>query len=206
MVRRREFVTLMGGAATWSLAARAQELSRVRRVGVLFGTSESETELAPVSAFREAMGKLGWIEGRNLRIDLRFGEGDPARLRAYAGELVRLAPDVIFAGGNIAVRALQQETEVIPIVFVGAGAVAEGNTTVRNLTHPEGNLTGFANKDEAIEGKWVQLIKEMVPRLARVNFVYYDGINPSVVRGEIASVEAAAQTLGVGGRLFQPEI
>jgi len=143
------------------------------------------------------MGKLGWIEGRNLRIDLRFGEGDPARLRAYAQELVRLAPDVIFAGGNIAARALQRETETIPIVFVGAGAVIEGNTTVRNLTHPEGNLTGFANKDELIEGKWLQLLKEVAPQLARVNFVYYDGISPPVARREIRAVERAARTLGV---------
>jgi putative ABC transport system substrate-binding protein len=195
-MQRRDFITFLGGAvAAWPLAARAQQAGRVRRIGMLFATPDMGGEFAAV--VREALARLGWIEGRNVRIELRLGDSDPERLRVYADELVRLAPDVIFASGNVAARALQMRTQTIPIVFVGAGAVVQGNTTVKNITRPESNLTGFANKDEGIEGKWMQLLKEVAPRLARVNFIYADSIVPEVARREIASVEAAARPAGV---------
>jgi putative tryptophan/tyrosine transport system substrate-binding protein len=194
-MKRRQFITLLGGAAAWPIAAHAQRADRIKHVGVLFGSSENQAETA--AALREGLAKLGWIEGRNLQIELRVAEADFARLRVYAEELVRFTPDVIFASGNIAARALQQETQIIPIVFVGAGGVVEGNTTVRNITHPEGNLTGFANKDDLIEGKWLELLKEIAPRVARVDFIYFDTINPTVLRREIGTVETAARTLGV---------
>jgi putative ABC transport system substrate-binding protein len=196
MIGRREFLTLVGGAAAaWPVAARAQQGERIRRIGVLFAAPDRAAEFAAV--LREALARLGWVEGRNLRIDLRPGDSDPERLRVYADELVGLIPAVIFTSGNTAARAVQMRTQTIPIVFVGAGAVAKGNTTVGNITHPESNLTGFANKDEGIEGKWMQLLKEVAPRLARVNFIYADTIVPDVVRREIASVEAAARPAGV---------
>jgi len=195
MIGRREFITLLGGAAAaWPLAAWAQQTERVRRIGMLFATPGTAGAFAAVVG--EALARLGWIEGRNVHIELR-GDSDPERLRIYADELVRLAPDVIFTSGNVAARAVQMRTQTIPIVFVGAGALAEGNTAVGNIEHPEKNLTGFANKDEGIEGKWMQLLKEMAPRLARVNFIYADWIPQAVVRREIASVEAAARPAGV---------
>jgi putative ABC transport system substrate-binding protein len=195
MIGRRDFITLLGGAAAWPVAARAQQAEPIKRVGVLFGSSESQAENG--AALREGLARLGWVEGRNLLIELRVGEADSARLRVYAEELVRFTPDVIFASGNVAARALQQQTQIIPIVFVGAGGVVEGNTTVRNITHPEGNLTGFANKDEAIEGKWLELLKEVAPRVARVDFIYFDAMNPTVFRREIGTIETAARALGV---------
>jgi putative tryptophan/tyrosine transport system substrate-binding protein len=194
-MNRRDLMMLIGGAVAWPVAARAQQGERVRRVGVLFGSSEIQSETA--AALKEGLAKLGWLEGRNLQIELRVGEADFIRLRAYADELVRLAPDVLFASGNIAARALQQQTQTIPIVFVGAGAVVEGNTTVRNIIRPEANITGFANKDESIEGKWLELLKEVAPRIARVDFVYFDTINANVLRREIGTIETAARALGV---------
>jgi hypothetical protein len=201
-MNRRKFITLLGGAAAaWPLAARARQADRVRRIGMLFAAPDT------VGAFdavvREALARLGWIEGRNVRIELRH-DSDPERLRIYADELVRLAPDVIFTSGNVAARAVQMRTQTIPIVFVGAGALAEGNTAVRNIAHPEKNLTGFANKDEGIEGKWMQLLKEMAPRLTRVNFIYADwaGFGPTW-RGTWGPFGFLALPV-VAGRLQQP--
>jgi putative tryptophan/tyrosine transport system substrate-binding protein len=195
-MRRREFITLLGGMAAWPIAARAQTAKQFKRVGALFGSSDNDRELAPVAAFRDGLAKLGWIEGRNLQIDARFAEGDAGRLSAYAHELVQVAPDVIFAGGNIAARAVQQQTQTIPIVFVGAGAVV-GSLTVRNITHPEGNTTGFANKDVSIEGKWLELHKQVAPLTARVAFIFADSQNPSVSERERETIETAARVLGV---------
>jgi putative ABC transport system substrate-binding protein len=196
-MKRRAFIKLVAGsAATWPLAANAQQSEPARRVAALFGSSEDDRETAPVAAFREALAKLGWIEGRNLRMDVRFGEGDATRLRAYAQELLRSAPDVIFAGGNMATRAVQEQTQTIPIVFVGAGAVVE-SPTVRNIIRPEGNTTGFANKDGSIEGKWLELLKKVAPSLARAAFIYADGINQANIERELGTIETAARVLSV---------
>jgi putative ABC transport system substrate-binding protein len=163
---------------------------------VLFAASESDTEVAPAAVFREALARLGWVEGRNLRIDLRFGGGDPERVSALAGELILVSPDAIFAGGVIAARALQQQTKTIPIVFVGAGAVTS-NSPVRNIVHPEGNFTGFANKDEGVEGKWLQLLKEAAPSVGRIAFIFSDTQTPANVARERETVLAAARSLNV---------
>jgi len=143
-VKRPEFTTLLGGAAAWLLAARAQQGERVRRIGWLIGRAESDPESqAGRAAFQEALVKLGWIEGRNLRIDVRFAADDPNHIRAYAMELVELAPDVIVTGAAVVTRAVQQQTRTIPIVFIGGGDPAAIGL-VRNIAQPEGNAPASA--------------------------------------------------------------
>jgi putative ABC transport system substrate-binding protein len=185
-MKRREFITLLGGAATWPLAARAQQ----RRIGVLLGADEQ----ANLSALLDGLAKVGWIEGRNLRTDFRFGEGDLDRIRAYAAELVRLAPDVIFAIGGAPTSALQQQTQTISIVFTGPDPVGAG--LVRNIAKPEGNITGFSVFEPSIVGKWLELLKEAAPRLARVAIIF----NPELVLSAsryLSPIEVAASALGV---------
>jgi putative ABC transport system substrate-binding protein len=166
-LRRREFIAALGGAVTaWPLAARAQQGERVRRVGFLgFGENSFSSDMLKV--VRDELQKLGWTEGRNLRLDVRFGDGDVARTRAYAAELVKLAPDVIVTLSRIPTRAAQQETKTIPIVFVGTGDPV-GDGVVKNAAHPEGNITGFANSFGALGSKRVELLKEAVPKITRV--------------------------------------
>jgi ABC-type uncharacterized transport system substrate-binding protein len=155
-MRRREFIAGLG-AISWPLAARAQG-ERTRRIGVLVGLAENERDdQANLSALREGLAKLGWIEGRNVRIDVRFGAGEPDRIRAYAAELLALAPDVMFAYGGTAASALQQRTQTIPIVFRGPDPVGAG--LARNITRPEGNITGFSVFEPSIVGKWLELLK-----------------------------------------------
>jgi len=153
-LQRREFMTLVGGAGMWPLAAGAQQAEQMRRIGVLIANAESDPEgQARVAALRQDLQRLGWTEGRNIRIDYRWGAGDPDRARVYAAELVALAPDVIVANGTLASTALQRATRSIPIVFVvvidpvGAGLV-------QSLAHPGGNITGFAssNRKSAANG------------------------------------------------------
>ncbi len=196
-MRRRQFISLLGGAAAaWPLAARAQQGERVRRVGWLDAGNESD----PVSqtnraALGEALTKLGWIDGRNLKVDLRFGAGDANRMRASAAELVALAPDVIVTSGAAATLALQQATQTIPLVFTGGGdAVING--LVQNIARPEGNTTGFSSSESTVGGKWLELLKEAAPGLARVAIVF----NPELARASpsyLASIEPAARTLAV---------
>jgi putative ABC transport system substrate-binding protein len=196
IMRRREFITLLGGAvAAWPLAARAQQDGRVRRVGWLIGSAENDQQSpAGSSALREALAKLGWIEGRNLRIDLRFGAGDPATVRAYAAELISLTPDVIFANSGTATSALQQRTQTTPIVFTGPDPVEAG--LVRNIARPEGNITGFSAFEPSIAGKWLELLKEAAPRLARVAVIFNPELTLTVQR-YISPIEVAASALGV---------
>src|SRR5262245_50819702 len=195
-MNRRAFITLLSGAAAaWPIASQAQQDGRVRRVGVLFGGSESAPELpAFMSALREELARLGWNEGRNLRIDLRFGAADPARYRNSASELLSLAAEVIIASGFASMRAAQQQTRAVPIVFMGAGDAVEGGL-VANLARPEGNMTGFPNFYATIAGKWVELLKEAAPRVTRMAVVY----NPQVANTNnyLASIEAAATAQGV---------
>jgi putative ABC transport system substrate-binding protein len=167
-VRRREFISLLSGAAAWPIAARAQQDERVRRIAVLFGNSESDPEgQSRAAAFRQDLQKLGWTEHRNLRIDYRWGAGEYERARAYAAELVALAPDVIVANGTPASIAVQRATGSIPVVFVvvvdpvGAGLI-------QSLARPGGNITGFATFEPEIGGKWLELLKEISPGLRRV--------------------------------------
>jgi putative ABC transport system substrate-binding protein len=195
-MRRRQFITLLGGAAAWPIAARAQQADRVRRIGVLTGGAENDqANQANIVALRDGLAKLGWAEERNLRIDLRFGGGDADRFRAYAAELVSLAPEAIVATSGAAARALQQQTQTIPIVLTGAGSSVEAGL-VKSLARPEGNVTGIANLFSSIGGKWLELLKEAAPRVQRVAVVY----NPQLLSGDsgyISSIEEAARALAV---------
>jgi putative ABC transport system substrate-binding protein len=193
-MKRRDFVTLLGAAAAWPLAARAQQAGRVYRIGMLMGQPEGDPENASrIAAFRLALGKLGWSEGRNLLIDMRWGAGDPDRMRTHGKELSGLAPDIVVAESTPATAALRQEARGVPIVFlqvanpIGAGFVA-------SLAHPGGNITGFTNFEPSMGGKWLELLKEVAPRLARAAAIF----NPETHSGQYwQSIEAAAPSLAV---------
>src|SRR6516165_8617748 len=156
-MRRREFITGLGSAAAWPLVARAQPAERVRRVGVLMAYDENDPAAKPlVSAFTQALADLGWADGLNVRLDLRWGGGDINRIRALAQELVGLQPDIILTGATAATAAVQRETQTIPIVFAGVGdPVASG--IVARLDRPSGNVTGFAAFEPSLGGKWLEL-------------------------------------------------
>jgi putative ABC transport system substrate-binding protein len=162
-MRRREFITLLGGAAAWPLAARAQQGDRVRRIGYLVSLDENDpVSKTSVSAFTQALAGLGWTDSRNVRIDiLRYG-GDISRLRALAQELVGLQPDIILTGTTVATVAVQRETRTIPIVFATVGdPIASG--IVARLDRPSGNVTGFALYEATLGGKWLELLSEIAP-------------------------------------------
>src|SRR5262249_1400290 len=163
-MQRRSFLTLLSAsAAAWPLAARAQPRERVRRVGVLTGGAENDPGWqSNRSALLESLAKLGWIEGRNLRIDFRFGADDTDRMGIFADRLVRLAPDVIVTVTNAATLAAHQATQTIPIVMAAGGdTVVTG--MARNIARPEGNVTGFSLPEASIAGKWLELLKEAAP-------------------------------------------
>jgi putative ABC transport system substrate-binding protein len=194
-MKRREFIAFIGGAAAWPLAARAQQSGRIRRLGVLMGTAESDPEIqARVNAFRQRLQELGWTDGRNIRIDYRFAAGDPIRLRAYAAELVGLAPDVMFVSSPPTLRVLREQTHTIPIVFVGVADPA-GASFVESLARPGGNLTGFTNFEFSIAGKWLELLKEFVPHISRAA-VLQNPTNPTAA-GYLRVVDAAARSMAV---------
>jgi hypothetical protein len=160
-MQRRQFIALLGGAATWPLAARAQQPDQMRRIGVLMGYAESDLEAqAWVTAFVQGFKELGWIVGRNVSIDYRFGAGDADRMRAYAEELVGLAPAVILAHTSPVMAALQQATRTIPIVFVDVFAPV-GQRFVSNLARPGANITGFSSVEPEIGGTWLGVLKEV---------------------------------------------
>jgi len=188
-VSRRQFITFLGGAAAWPLTAWAQQEEKVRRIGVLAGTIEP-TWLA---ALRDGLAKLGWIEGHNLRIDLRFTLADPARMRADAVELVSLAPDVIVTTNRPGTAAVQEQTKTIPIVFT-AGNDPVSNGLLQNIARPEGNTTGFSSTVDSLLGKRLELLKEAAPHITRVALVF----DPQTVNvGFSPSIEAAAPLLDV---------
>jgi putative ABC transport system substrate-binding protein len=158
---RRGFISVLGGAAAWPLAGQAQQPERIRRVGVLVAFAENDPfTQGIVSAFAQALGRFGWIEGKNIRTDYRFAAGDPALFKTYAAELVGLSPDAILAGTPPAVAALRQQTRTIPLVFV---LVVDpvGLGFVQSLARPGGNITGFGSFDASLMGKWLQLLKEV---------------------------------------------
>jgi putative ABC transport system substrate-binding protein len=168
-MRRRDFVTLLGGAAAWPLAARAQQPERVRRVGVLtpgYADKDDSYQIA-IATFREELAKLGWVEDRNLHIDYRFYGADPDGRAADADELVNIRPDVIFAVTGAAARAVLRRTQVIPIVFAGGGDPVENNLAA-SIARPTGNITGFGNDFALQGGKWVELLKRAAPRITRI--------------------------------------
>jgi putative ABC transport system substrate-binding protein len=195
-VRRREFITLIGGAATgWPFVARAQQLQRVRRVGVLMPlVMDDPNAQASIAAFLQALQQLGWTEGRNIRVDARHFGGDSARAEKLAKELIELNPDVLLARGSLAATTLRQFTLSIPIIFVYVpDPVAAGFIT--NFAHPSGNITGFTNFEFSIGEKWLHLLKECVPLLSRVA-VLFDPGNPAWT-AYMRAIEAAAPTVGV---------
>jgi putative ABC transport system substrate-binding protein len=194
-LRRREFITLLGGAAASPLAARAQQREHLRRIGVLLSLDENDpvTE-ARLSAFTQALADLGWIDGRNVRMDLRWHGDDTNRMRALAQELVGLQPDIILTGGTPATVALQRETQTIPIVFVNVSdPVASG--IVPRLDRPSGNVTGFANYEGSLGGKWLELLLEIAPGLKRAAIVFNPDTAP--VSTYVPSFETAARSLKV---------
>jgi putative tryptophan/tyrosine transport system substrate-binding protein len=194
-MKRREFIAGLGAAA-WPLAARAQQGQRVRRVGVLtHGLETQDRSLRLRSILLDYLEQLGWSEGRNLRLDFRFGDGDVGKTSAFAADLVRLAPDVIVVVYGRPFEEVQQRTKTIPIVIVGGGDLLE-NGVVGNLSHPEGNATGFPNVFGSLGGKWMQLLKEVAPNVMRVGSIYQaDSIR--LGGSYVQWMETAAQSLGV---------
>jgi putative ABC transport system substrate-binding protein len=195
MIARREFISLLSGAAVWPLAAQAQQSERVRRIGVLTNLAENDPEeRRRIAAFLQALQKLGWRDGDNVRIDYRVALGKVDNARRYAAELVALAPDVILASGSVSTGALFEATSTVPIVFahvpdpVGAGFV-------ESLTRPGGNLTGFSPFEYAMSGKWLELLKEIAPRVASVGVLRDRAIAAGT--GQFGAIQAAAASLGV---------
>jgi len=195
-MRRREFITLVGGAvAGWPLAGRAQQSNRMRRVALLMGYVEGDAEgQANLTAFRQGLQALGWIEGRNIQIDVRWGGADADKAGAFAKELVGMAPDVIVPNTNLMMAILQKETHTIPVVFVFVGDPV-GSGYVTNLARPGGNATGFSALDTAIGGKWLELLKEIAPNVSRVAVILHPETPPNV--GFLRAAEAAAPSFGV---------
>jgi putative ABC transport system substrate-binding protein len=195
-MRRREFITLLGGAAaTWPLAARAQQPYRMRRMGVLLGNAEDHEAQSWVAALREELGKLGWTEGRNIEIDIRWAAADVASMKRFAKELVALQPDLILTQSTPAAGAMLEQTHTIPVVFV---LVADpvGSGYVASLPRPGGNATGFTPIVSSLGGKWVELLKEIAPRLARVTLLF----NPptaTFIQAYLSPFKAAAASVGV---------
>ncbi len=195
-MRRREFIGLLGGAAAaWPLAARAKQAERMQRIGVLMGYPEGDPQAqANVTALLQGLQTLGWIEGRNVQIDYRWAGGDPDKARTFARELIAMTPDVMVPSTNQVTRILQQETRTIPIVFAFVGDPV-GSGFAASLARPGRNITGFANFENSIGGKWVELFKEIAPRAERVGFVFNPDAAPNV--GFFHAAEAAAPSLGI---------
>src|SRR6516162_10911056 len=195
--RRREFITLLGGAAaTWPLAARAQQTGAMRRIGVLVNNVETDPEVQrQIAAFLQSLEQLGWSEGRNVHIELRFSANNYEQLPNLAQEMVALNPDVIFATTTPAVKALQARTRTIPIVFmymsdpVGAGVVS-------SLARPGGNITGFLLYEDSITGKWLGMLKEIAPHLMRAVLVGHPK-NPNLYAYFLRTAKAIAPSLGI---------
>jgi putative ABC transport system substrate-binding protein len=195
MIGRREFIAGLGSAAVWPLLARAQQDSRVRRVGVLMPYDENDpvTKLR-LSAFTQALADLGWIDGRNVRMDLRWAGDGTNRIQALAQELVGLQPDIILTNSTLTTIALRRETQTIPIVFASAAdPVASG--IVERLDRPTGNVTGFATLEASLGGKWLELLSEIAPGLKRAAIMFNPGTAP--VSAYLPSFETAARSLRI---------
>ena len=194
-MKRREFITLLGGTAAWPLTARAQQRERMRFVGVLSSfAADDPLILRRIAAFLQGLGELGWIVDRNLRIEYRWNASDAARTRTAASELVALAPEVILANGSAAMGPLLQVTSIVPIVFVivpdpvGAGYVA-------SLARPGGNATGFASYEYGMTAKWPELLKQIAPSVKRVAVIRDPAISAGL--GQFAAIQSVAPSLGV---------
>ncbi len=196
-MRRREFIAMIsGGAAAWSLAARAQQLDRVRRIGVLMAYAESDEEgQADVEAFRQELQKLGWTDGRDLRIDYRWAAVNAEAMERFAKELVALQPDLILSQSTPTTVTLLHQTRTVPIIFANVGDPV-GRGFVASLSRPGGNVTGFTAMEGSVAGKWLELLKEIAPRVARVAFLF----NPATATYAeyyLTPFKAAAASFGV---------
>jgi putative ABC transport system substrate-binding protein len=191
-MRRREFIKLLGGAATaWPLTARAQQLDHLGRIGVLFGPEDDPQVKAQLAAFRQGLERLGWSEGRNVEIKYRFVSGTIDRTQLLASELIAWQPDVLFVDSTRYTAALQQQTRTIPIVFNGV-ADPIGSGFIASLARPGGNLTGLMLYEASVAGKWLAMLKEIAPRLTRVALVY----NPRNIV-HLRAAEALAPSLAI---------
>jgi ABC-type uncharacterized transport system substrate-binding protein len=194
-VRRREFITVIGGVAAWPLTARAQQSGRMRRVGVLLNLAADDPEgQSRLAAFLQGLQEAGWAAGRNLRVDLRWGGGDMERIRKQAADLVALGPDVILASTNQVIVALQQATRVVPIVFAAVTDPVAGGF-VESLARPGRNATGFTSAEYSMSAKWLELLKDVAPGVTRAA-VLYDARNPGGLP-QFAAVQSMAAALGV---------
>ena len=193
-MNRRDFITLLGGAAvTWPLAARAQQGERARRIGVLMNVAVDDAEgQARIAAFLQVLQQLGWTDGRNVRIDYRWTAGDADRFQRYAEELLALAPDVLLASATPSVQALQRATRTVPIVFAQVGDPV-GAGLVESLARPGGNITGFLPFEYGISAKWLELLKEVAPRVTRVGVLR----DPTIGPAQLSAIQAVAPSFRV---------
>jgi putative tryptophan/tyrosine transport system substrate-binding protein len=192
-LRRRQFITLFGGAAAWPRAARAQHSERLRRIVVVTGGAESDPEQrARVATVRQGLAELGWIDSRNIRTDFRYGAADPQQIDAHIRELVRSPPDVILAYGTEVLSALQRSIRGVPIVFAVVADPVE-NGFVASLARPGGNITGFTSTEDVTSGKWPELLKQIDPRLSRL-LVLLDPLDIST-HGRLQAIKPAAASL-----------
>jgi putative tryptophan/tyrosine transport system substrate-binding protein len=195
-VERRKFLATIGGAAlAWPFAARAQQGERMRRIGVLMNGAATDEAQSYMAAFVQGLRQLGWVEGQNLRVDIRWNAGDAALARTYAAQLIGLMPDVILAVTTVNLEIVRQATSTAPVVFVQVSdPVAQG--FVASLPKPGGNLTGFSGTEFSVGGKWLDLLKEIAPGLARVAIMFNPDTAPQA-KFFMRSIEAAASSLRV---------
>jgi putative ABC transport system substrate-binding protein len=195
-VRRRQFITALGGVAAWPLGGHAQQPERLRRVGVLLPQSENHPEArARVAAIGKALADFGWVVGKNIRIDYRFAAGNPTLFKTYAAELVGLSPDAILVAGTPGLAAMREQTRTIPIVFVNVSDPV-GQGFVQSLARPGGNITGFSDADAELMGKWLQLLKDVVPAVTRVAVIFNPDTAPFAALYN-AAIETAAPSFGM---------
>jgi putative ABC transport system substrate-binding protein len=193
-MKRREFIVAVAASAL-PLVARAQQPSQIRRIGVLMGFPEGDTlAQSYVAAMRQKLAGLGWVENRNIQIVHRWGGGDPEKTRAFAKELVGMSPSVIVTSTNQATETMRQETQTIPIVFASLGDPV-GSGLVASMNRPGGNVTGFPAFVETMGGKWLELMKEVAPRVTRIGFIHHPGVAPH--RGLVRAAQAAAVPLKI---------
>src|SRR5229473_3754890 len=194
-MRRREFIKLVGGAAAWPLAARAQQGERMRRIGVMMSIADDQEGQRRLRALQEGLGKLGWSDGRNIRIEVHWSVTDAERARAVAKELIGRAPDLIVTSGTSATVAAHQATTTVPIVFTVVSEPVEQGL-VQSLARPGGNITGFSNLEPSLGGKWIELLKSIAPNVTRIAVIF----NPQTAPAPFVmsrSADAAAEKLAI---------
>src|SRR5262249_22108783 len=193
-MRRRAFITLLGGAAAWPLAARAQQGERIRKIGVLIGAAETTDQQASLAVFMQLLHQLGWTEDRNVQLEIRWGGGDPARVRRCAEELVALPVEVIMTNGALALEALLRATRSVPIIFCSVTDPV-GSRFIESLARPGGNATGFIQFEYTLTGKWLELLKEIAPSVTHVAVLR----DPTLVSGigQFAVIQSVAASIGI---------